>query len=164
MVFFIRRREHFAFVDHVGAYSVKYLCFVGMANSALGHDWDCYCVHYILNYLDTCSPCYSACLPTSYGSLSRTITATAPASSAITACSTFVTSITTPCFCMWAKPRFNKVVPRTIRAFSIVSTLMPLGFGSVATRDIVITYYNLNCLKCSIYFLSDVLSKDRLRH
>jgi hypothetical protein len=24
-----------------------------------------------------------------------------------------------------------------MRAFSIVSTLMPLGFGSVATRDIV---------------------------
>jgi hypothetical protein len=65
---------------------------------------------------------------------------------------------------MWAKPRFNKVVPRTMRAFSIVSTLMPLGFGSVATRDIVITYYNLNWLKCSIYFLLDALSNNGVKH
>src|SRR5215212_5939692 len=63
MVFFIRRCEHFTFVDHVGAHDLKYLCFVGMANSTFSHDWDCYCVHYLLNYLNTCSPCYSACLP-----------------------------------------------------------------------------------------------------
>ena len=37
---------------------------------------------------------------TSDGSLSKTITETAPASCAIKACSTFVTSITTPFFCI----------------------------------------------------------------
>src|SRR3989454_489382 len=54
----------------------------------------------------------------SAGTRSKAITATDPASSAIAACSAFVTSITTPPFCILAKPRFSSSVPNLIRVRS----------------------------------------------
>src|SRR3989449_1529402 len=54
----------------------------------------------------------------SAGTRSRAITATEPASSAMAACSAFVTSITTPPFCILAKPRFRSSVPNRIRVRS----------------------------------------------
>src|SRR3990170_2032101 len=50
----------------------------------------------------------------SAGTRSRAITATAPASSAIAACSAIVTSMITPPFCIFAKPRFSSSVPNRI--------------------------------------------------
>ncbi len=45
------------------------------------------------------------------GTLSNAITATAPAASAIFACSALMTSIMTPPFCISAIPRFTSSVP-----------------------------------------------------
>ena len=47
----------------------------------------------------------------SAGTRSRAITATAPASSAIFACSAVTTSMITPPFSISAMPRFTRVVP-----------------------------------------------------
>ncbi len=55
------------------------------------------------------------------GTRSKAMTATAPAASAIFACSTLATSIITPPFCICAIPRLTNVVP-----FSMIHT--PLMF------------------------------------
>ena len=74
----------------------------------------------------------------SYGSLSKTITATAPESSAICACSTLVTSIMTPCFCMRAKPRFIKLVPLTSVGYCEDWSFTPLDSILLSPKDNVI--------------------------
>ena len=74
---------------------------------------------------------------TSDGSLSKTITDTAPASSAIWACSAVVTSITTPFFSIWANPRFSLDVPREIEFDSIFSFTTPFAFSISPERGIM---------------------------
>src|SRR5216683_2383888 len=77
------------------------------------------------------------------------MTATAPASSAIRACSTVVTSMTTPCFSMWAKPRFTRDVPATgFRSSSILGVMTDSGSpASEITREAAILRY----ITCSLY-------------
>src|SRR5690349_8444220 len=89
---------------------------------------------------------------TSDGSLSKTITETAPASSAICACSTVVTSITTPFFNICANPRLSVDVPRLIEYDSIFSLIVPFvsaisperGIMRDDPREIYLFYYFCN--------------------
>ena len=59
----------------------------------------------------------------SAGTASRFITATAPTSSAIRACSRFTTSMMTPPFCIFAKPRLTSSVPRRSSSRSVSSVM-----------------------------------------
>ncbi len=67
----------------------------------------------------------------SAGTLSRAMTATAPASSATTACSELVTSMMTPPFCILAKPRLMSSVPNLS-----FSSLRLMGIRSPPSRPI----------------------------
>src|SRR5438046_499527 len=87
----------------------------------------------------------------SAGTRSRAMTATAPASSAISACSAFVTSITTPPFCIFAKPRLSSSVPNRSLLRSRSRGMMRLGrelradgYFYVATR---VPANRMHCLR-----------------
>ena len=66
----------------------------------------------------------------SAGTRSRAITATAPASSAIRACSAVTTSMITPPLSIWARPDFTVQVALAVLA---VSPLCPFPFCAIGS-------------------------------
>src|SRR6267143_3600447 len=113
----------------------------------------------------------------SSGTRSRAMTATAPASSAIRACSALVTSITTPPFCIFAKPRLSSSVPDRILLKSRSTGMRGLlandglwlflfcGTASreqIACKDVIAEIGSPETLKTAARFLA--IRAGRLRH
>src|SRR5689334_1784166 len=75
----------------------------------------------------------------SAGTRSRAITATAPASSAIFACSGVTTSMITPPLSISAMPRFTGVVPVTGASPPVAAVVSPRGACTSVTADLLVS-------------------------
>ena len=126
----VGRREHLALVDEVDAEGLQDLGLDEVTDAGLGHHRD---RHRGLDALDHLADRSSGprrrrggCRP---GTRSRAITAQAPASSAILACSGVTTSMMTPPFSISARPRLTGNVPvaRRLGSHGLNRTDGPLG-------------------------------------
>jgi hypothetical protein len=108
MVRFVGRGEDFALIDEVDAQFLEDLRFGEVADAGLGHDRD---GDSLDDLLDEAGLAMRATPPSARiiaGTRSRAITAVAPDSSAMRACSTFITSMMTPPLSISAKPIFRR--------------------------------------------------------
>src|ERR1700685_1644612 len=108
VVGFVGWSEHLGLVDVVDAQFLQDLRFGKMSDAAFGHHWDGDCGHDFTNLFGRGHAGYAASARICAGTRSRAMTATAPAFSAIVACSALVTSIMTPPFSISASPVFRR--------------------------------------------------------